>query len=123
MTVNEDIEKGPLERLLGGSGSTARILDHLYTFREFDYSISEIAEATGLSRRTVQKTMERLVEYGIITLNRTVGRAKMYRLRMDSPIARRLKELISEIAAWDAERTIEHEASIHQTAEAKPHPL
>lgn len=96
------VDRGPLERLMGTS-STARILDHLYTFREFDYSVSEIAEACGLSRRTVQKALERLRRYGVVSLTRTVGRAKMFRVRGDTPIARGLRELISEIAAWDAE--------------------
>ena len=117
MTDNADFEKGPLERLLGAA-STARILDHLYTFREFDYSISEIAEITGLSRRTVQKTLERLMEYEVVTLTRTVGRAKMFRLKMENPIAQKLRALIAEIAAWDAERTVEYEAPTYETAQA-----
>jgi len=98
LPINE--EKGPLERFLGGS--TARILDHLCTFREFDYSITEIAEVTNLSRKTVRKTLEKLEGYDIVLI-RTIGRVKMYRLNLENPIAQKLKSLAMEIAIYDAE--------------------
>ena len=107
---------GPLERLLGPFASV-RILDFLSTFREFDYSITDIARNTGLSSKTVQRELPRLVDYGVVESSRTVGRAQMYRLNRKNPVASKLNELISEVARIDVDRLVtEDELLLKQEA-------
>jgi len=101
----EGVGEGPLERLMGSFAST-KILDFLSTFREFDYSITDISRNSGLSRRTVQRELPRLTYYNVIQQSRTVGRAHMYRINIENPITTKLNELISEIAKFDSDRIL-----------------
>ncbi len=73
------LESGPLESLFSGN-ATAKILDFLITFQEWDYSETDIANNAGVSVRTVQREMPKLEEYRVVELTRRVGKAKMYRL-------------------------------------------
>lgn len=73
------LESGPLESLFSGN-ATAKILDFLITFQEWDYSETDIANNAGVSVRTVQREMPKLEEYRVVELTRQVGKAKMYRL-------------------------------------------
>lgn len=80
--MNKDgkaLESGPLEILFSGN-ATAKILDFLITFQEWDYSETDIANNAGVSVRTVQREMPKLEEYRVVELTRQVGKAKMYRL-------------------------------------------
>ena len=99
------LEEGPLERLFGSA--VAQILDFLVTFKQFDYSMSDIAENSGVSFRTVLREFPYLEKLGIIKHTRNVGRAKMYKLNEASPIAKALEELAFRIAEKEAEELTE----------------
>lgn len=80
--MNKDkkaLESGPLESLFSGN-ATAKILDFLLTFQDWDYSESDIASNAGVSVRTVQREITKLERYKLVVLTRTVGKAKMYKL-------------------------------------------
>lgn len=102
---SEGIGRGPLARLMG-SFSSAKILDFLSTFREFDYSITEIAENAGLSQRTVQRELPKLREYGVVKIIRYVGRSQMYKLDTDSSITIKLNDLIAAIVEFDTDKIV-----------------
>lgn len=111
MTTTKDPEMGEtgaLERLMGNF-STPKILDFLSTFREFDYSINEIAKNSNVSSKTVRREIPTLCYYEIAIESRTVGKTKMYKFNPDSNIAKALNYLISEIATFDIENIIEDE--------------
>lgn len=80
--MNKDgktLESGPLESLFSGN-ATAKILDFLVTFQDWDYSETDIANNAGVSVRTVQREISKLERYRLVISTRTVGKAKMYRL-------------------------------------------
>ncbi len=101
-------ERGALERLMG-SFSTPKLFDFLSTFREFDYSINEIAQNSKVSSKTVRREIPKLCYYEIVLESRTVGKTKMYKFNEDSNIAKALNYLISEIATFEIENIIEEE--------------
>jgi len=101
-------EKGALERLMG-SFSTPKIIDFMSTFREFDYSVNEIAENSGISTKTVRREIPKLCYYEILLQSRTIGKTKMYKFNTESRIAQALNYLISEIATYEIENIIEEE--------------
>ncbi len=75
-----------------GEKPISKILDFLLVHRYWDYPLSAIAEATGVSYRTMQKTVPMLVKSGIMKETREVGKAKMYSLNFDSPSVKKLDE-------------------------------
>jgi len=117
-TSGKGLGEGPLERLLGHFASV-KMLDFLSTFQEFDYSTTDIARNTGLSLKTVQRELPKLLEYGLIENSRAVGRAQMYRMKQNSPVASKLNELIAEIARIDSGKLIAEEEHLLK-AESPP---
>ncbi len=58
--------------------------------RHWNYSLSTVAEATGVSCRTLQAAVPLLVKTGLVKETREVGEAKMYAINFDSPAVKTL---------------------------------
>jgi len=102
------LESGPLERLFNGS-ALARILDFLATFREWDYSKSDIAQNSGVSFRTALRLLEKLEALGLVKQTRRVGRAQMYKLNLESGAIKALVALTHELSMAEARQTEKEE--------------
>ena len=86
-------EVGVLSRIFQ-SASTAKMLDFFMDHDSFDYPVTEVARATGLSAQTVYKEVLHLADLGLVTRHRVIGKTPMYRLNADlRPI-----ELLSEFS-------------------------
>jgi DNA-binding transcriptional ArsR family regulator len=68
----------------------ARVLLH----PEREYSITELAEASGVTPTAVLREVERLVGGGILE-DRRVGRSRLVKARTDTPLYRPLSEVIA----------------------------
>ena len=93
MTV---IEKSIFIEKMGGSPQT-RILDFLLTFREFDYSGTDIAKESEVSWITTKKIIENLHKQGILKETRKVGKSVMYKLNADSEFVKNLIGLYDDL--------------------------
>ncbi len=80
-----------------GNSPLIRVLDFLLTYREFDYSLSDIAKESGVGWNTLHSFFFKLVERGIIRETRQVGRAKLYKLNTENPITKKLIEVDNAI--------------------------
>ena len=106
--MNKDakaLESGPLERLFSGN-ATARILDFLITFQDWDYSESDIAKNAGVSVRTVQREISELEQYRLVVPTRTIGKAKMYKLEKAWKTGFFLEKLALALAGTEIERML-----------------
>ncbi len=106
--MNKDakaLESGPLESLFSGN-ATAKILDFLITFQDWDYSESDIANNAGVSVRTVQREISKLARYRLVTLTRTVGKAKMYKLEKSRKTGFFLEKLALALAGTQIEKML-----------------
>jgi len=102
---------GPIQRLFG-SNAVTEVIDFLSTFREFDYSINEIAENTGVHRRTVSRVLPSLEYYGVVVNVRKIDRASMYKLNGDSEIAAMICDLSKTVAEYDVDNLMEKEEMV-----------
>jgi DNA-binding transcriptional ArsR family regulator len=66
------------------------LLDFLLVHRFWDYPISELAKATGVSYRTLQAILPALSKNGIVRETRVVGNAKFYAINMASEAVKKL---------------------------------
>ena len=57
-----------------------RILNHLLIFREFDYSLTDIAKNSDVAWSTLNLIWPKLEKLGVVVNTRRVGKAKMYKL-------------------------------------------
>ncbi|MGI0069062.1 MAG: winged helix-turn-helix domain-containing protein [Nitrosotalea sp.] len=96
ISKNKALQSGPLESVF--PGSTSKILDFLATFKDWDYSVSDIAKNSGVSFKTALNEIKNLEQQGVVSRTRTVGKATMYKLNLDSKQGFYIDRLIFEIA-------------------------
>lgn len=106
-TSDKALECGPLEYAFPCSRS--KVLDFLLTFREFDYSISDIAKNSGLSFKTGLNEVRKLEEQDLIINSRNVGKAKMYKLNLESESIHSISKLVMGITTKRIEESIMNE--------------
>ena len=94
------IKLGPLESLFPCSAS--KILDFLLVFRNYDYSISEIARNSRAGFKTTLKVINNLAAENIIFKNRHIDKALLFKMNLNSPKSQYLKKLASNIATGHA---------------------
>jgi len=62
-----------------------KLLDFLADHVDFDYTISQMHEFTGISRPTLYPLTEELVRAGMIVLTREVGGSRFFRINVNHP--------------------------------------
>ena len=96
-SIFSETQLGVLGELFLGT-STAKILDFLLMFREFDYSESDIARNAGISTRHIYRAVPKLEKIGLIENTRTTGRSKMFKINSNSEAIIHLAKFAHAIA-------------------------
>ena len=73
-----------------GNSPVVRVLGLLITGRELDYSISDIAEGSGVGWTTLHYVLPQLEKLNLIKKTREVGRAKMYQIHSEGKVTQQL---------------------------------
>lgn len=105
--IDEQNTPAPLERLFGGV--TAKILDFLITFQDYDYSKKDIAKHSKVSMRHALLAIEKLEKEEIIIHTRKVGIALMYKYNSENPTAKILQNFVLSNAVDHSMRRIKKE--------------
>lgn len=95
-TLGKVLQRGPLESVF--PCSTSKLLDFLATFKNWDYSVSDIAKNSGVSFKTALNEIKNLEQQKVVSRTRTVGKAIMYKLNLDSKQGFYIDKLIFELA-------------------------
>jgi len=99
---DKDLECGILETLFGGA--TAKILDFLTTYQDYDYSKQDIAKKSDVSMRHTLTAIDKLEKHGLIMHTRNSGNSHMYKLNTDNKAALLIEEFCNEVPLWQAEQ-------------------
>ena len=86
-----------------GNNPQTKILDFLADYPRFDYSITEISEKSGVSRPTVYKIINILLEKKLIVKTRDQGNSSLYKLDTDNKLVQVMLKFDFEIASKMAE--------------------
>lgn len=76
-----------------GDSPMIRVLDYLLTERELDFSITDIAENSGIGRATLYRIWDNLVKNEIISHTRDIGKAKLFKLNTSNSKIKKLIEI------------------------------
>jgi transposase len=87
-----------------GDSPILRVLDFLVVNEEFDYSMTDIANLSGVGYSTLKLFLGRLEEEEVMICTRTVGKAKMYKLNLANPVIKKFREFY-----WETTRHHVHE--------------
>ncbi len=86
-----------------GYSPKMKILDYLLDFPTNDFTKKEIIDALGMSKQTFYKYFDDLVEVGIVRVNRTIGKAKLYKVNRENPIVKDLVNMEKKLSLQIAE--------------------
>ncbi len=67
-----------------GTAPKNKVLDFLIVAQDFDYSLKDIATHSGVSYPAMKQLKKTLVQDNWIILTRSVGRAQLYKLNVQS---------------------------------------
>ncbi|MFH1916762.1 MAG: hypothetical protein ABIJ21_05840 [Nanoarchaeota archaeon] len=79
-----------------GDSPVLRALDFLIVNEDFDYSMTDIANLSGVGYSTLKLFWNRLERERIVINTRTVGKAKMYKLNTINPVIKKFREFYWE---------------------------
>lgn len=96
MSIKKITEVGPLASTF--SYSEFRILDHMVTMKDFDYSISDISKISRVGFKTTLNIVHKLEDQGVLKRTRQIGNAILYKLNSNSAQAKSISKLAFEIA-------------------------
>ena len=114
VSKSKALQNGPLESVF--PGSTSKILDFLATFKDWDYSVSDIAKNSGISFKTALNEIKNLEQQGVISRTRTVRKAIMYKLNLESKQGFYIDKLVFEIATKRALESSENKRKTRKIA-------
>lgn len=80
---HEYFDAGPLATLLQGE-KRARILDQALLLGNGEFTISHLADGTGLSYKTVQSYLKHLESIKWVAASRKMGNAQTYRFNVEN---------------------------------------
>lgn len=86
-----------LEDLFGNS-TLVKVIDFLLENRYWDYTKTDIANHSGVSRTHLYRIWSRLVENDLVTISRKINATTLYRTNLDSAIMKSLEKLSLAIA-------------------------
>lgn len=74
-----------------------RIMNFLISGKDFDYSMTEIAEGAGVGWTSFTRAWRILLEKNAIVNTRDIGKAKLFKLNTNDPTIKKLVKLHWEI--------------------------
>ena len=87
-----------------GESPMLKVLDFLVVNEDFDYSMTDIADQSGVGYSTLKLFWKKLEESKIVKQTRVVGKAKMYRLNFDNPVVKKFRDFY-----WETTKHSVHE--------------
>ncbi len=84
-----------------GDTPVIRVLDFLLTEQDLDFSLTDLAEQSGIGRTTLYRIWNHLLKHKIVTSTRVIGKAKLYQLNKKNPGIQKLIELDNFLVKQD----------------------
>ena len=99
------MEKSLLVEFLGDT-PLIRVVDFLIENSIFDYTKTEIAENSGISRASLYNVWPVLKKYELVKARRKIGNTTLYKLNKKNPVVQKLIELDLKISKEYAETLV-----------------
>ena len=117
-----------LEELVGmfvkifGKNPQTKILDFLADHPKYDYTISELAEKTGVSRPTLYRVLKNLMNANLVIITRRIGRSNLYQLNLKNKLVKCILRFDFEIAKIIADLEAEETVGSYEPLFKSAHP-
>ncbi|VVC04156.1 Uncharacterised protein [Candidatus Burarchaeum australiense] len=101
-----------------GDAPLVRILDFLMENKLFDYTKTDIAKNSGISRVSLYKVWPAFLEHKIVRVTRRMGKTELYALNEKSPIVQQLLALDLKLSKEFAEAVVVEKKGMKTAARA-----
>ncbi|MBI2672258.1 hypothetical protein HYX16_04965 [Candidatus Woesearchaeota archaeon] len=91
-----------------GNSPKLRILETLIIGRELDWSLTDIAEQSNVGWSTLHRIFDSMIKSEIIKFNRTIGKAKLYRINQNNKIAKELIRIFDLLIKEETEMAVKN---------------
>jgi len=108
-------EKSLLLQAIGDTPKL-RIIDFLITFQDFDYSLTEIAEGSGVAYRTLMGVWPQIENTELVAEIRKVGKSRMFKANLNNPVIKGLSKLQLQIANYFISKEFPDKMQLEVTA-------
>jgi len=95
-----------------GDSPTNKVLDFMIVFSNFDYSLTDIANNSGVAYSTLMLFWKKLERYRIVEFTRKVGKAKMYKLNKENPAVKQLVRLHKTIVKSEVRKMLKQKVVV-----------
>ncbi len=95
-----------------GDSPLVRIMNFLILGKDFDYSMTEIAEGASVGWTSFTRAWKRLVENNAVVRTRTIGKAKLFKLNTADPTIKKLVQLHWEILKEETNKALKQSPRI-----------
>jgi DNA-binding transcriptional ArsR family regulator len=104
-----------------GDSPKLRIIDFFLDNPMFDFTKKEVIEALGMSKQTFYKYFPELEEYEVVKVSRRIGKAKLYKINLEHPLVKMLRECEKKASMQIAEKMRRKELRFANEKEALKH--
>ncbi len=80
-----------------GATPKIKVLEFFIEGRELDYSLSDIAEGSGIGRTTLFRIWNDFEKLEFVKQTRTIGNAKLFKLNLENPFIKKLVGLFDTL--------------------------
>ena len=87
------------------TNAVVKILDFLTLYKDFEYTRTDIAKETGISRRTLYQVFPILEKFELVKVTKSSGMVRFYKLNMENSISKHLVALADQVSLFQAEKT------------------
>lgn len=91
-----------------GDAPMIRVLDYLITYKEVDFSITDIAENAGIGRATLYRIWDNLISNKIIKHTRDIGKAKLFTLNTENQKIQKLIDIYDMLTIEELKKHTKH---------------
>jgi len=89
-----------------------RLLEFLIEGRFFDYTLTDIAEKSEVSWRTLYRIWPNFVKNKIVVVTREIGRIKLYKLNVENSAVMKLVELFDNLLDHNMDKKFEKKIEV-----------
>lgn len=98
-----------------GDSPLLKVMDFLIVNDDFDYSMTDIANGSGVGYSTLKLLWPSFERNTLVINTRMVGKARMYKLDDANPIVKKMKEFYWTVATHE-NRKLLPEGEVYQVA-------
>ncbi|MBI5064645.1 hypothetical protein HZA97_00275 [Candidatus Woesearchaeota archaeon] len=96
-------EKSLFIEFMGDTPAT-RLFDLLLTWRDFEYTLTDLTKKAGMSWSTLHRIFPTFIKNKVVIEVREIGRAKLYKLNRKNQVVQKLEEVYNMLIKKELEK-------------------